>query len=116
MEAEVALHTRYPKRSTNMRPQSAERSPRHALGVRNVNGPTTDQRWKVGMRRKLREGILRQEGALTKTEAAAFVGAKTLAEFDRWQRSGAICDPIPGTQLWSRDELIRHINSLPPAK
>jgi hypothetical protein len=66
------------------------------------------------MRRTLREAILRREGALTKDEAAALAGAKTLAEFDRWQRSGAVCEPIRGTQLWSRDDLIRHINSLPP--
>jgi hypothetical protein len=70
---------------------------------------------KLKMQKKLREAILRREGALTKNEAATFVGAKTLAEFDRWQWSGVVCEPIPGTRLWSRDDLIRNINSLPPA-
>jgi hypothetical protein len=61
----------------------------------------------------IREKLLRREGALTEAEAAAIVGAKTLVEFDRWRRLGAICEPIPGTKLWDRTELYRSIDQLP---
>jgi hypothetical protein len=47
----------------------------------------------------INEKILRREGALTEAEAAALVGEKNLVDFNRWRRSGIICEPIPGTRL-----------------
>jgi len=64
----------------------------------------------------IRETILRREGALTEAEAAAHVGATTLAEFDRWRRSGVICAPIPGTRLWDRTELYRSVEKCRPQR
>jgi hypothetical protein len=63
----------------------------------------------------MREKILRHEGALTEDEAAACVGAKTLAQFRRWYRADMICGPIPGTSLWNRDDLYRSIAQLRPS-
>jgi|HubBroStandDraft_6_1064221.scaffolds.fasta_scaffold943007_1 hypothetical protein len=62
----------------------------------------------------MREKILCREGALTEDEAAAFVGAKTLAQFRRWCEADMICGPIPGTKLWNRDDLYRSIAQLGP--
>jgi hypothetical protein len=63
--------------------------------------------------RAIGEKILLREGALTAVEAATVVGAKTLAEFDRWRRLGVICEPILGTKLWDPTELYRSIDRLP---
>ena len=62
----------------------------------------------------IREKILRREGALTEAEAAAYVGAKTLAEFRRLRRTGLLGDPIPGTTLWDQIELHRSISQCRP--
>ncbi len=50
----------------------------------------------------IREKILRRDGALTEAEAAAYVGAKTLAEFRRLRATGPLGDPIPGPTLWDQ--------------
>jgi len=61
----------------------------------------------------LREKSYAAKGALTETEAAAYVGVTTL-EFDRLRRSGILCEPIPCTKLWDRTELYRSVAQCRP--
>ena len=62
----------------------------------------------------IREKILRRDGALTEAEAAAYVCAKTLAEFRRLRATGLLGDPIPGTTLWDQIELHQSISQCRP--
>ncbi|WP_431014538.1 hypothetical protein [Bradyrhizobium pachyrhizi] len=39
---------------------------------------------------------------LSKEEAAAYCGCKTLAAFDQWRAKGIVPGPIPGTTKWDR--------------
>jgi hypothetical protein len=46
-----------------------------------------------------------EKRCLTKQEAAAYCGCRTLAAFDQWRAKGIVPPPIPGTNRWDRKAL-----------
>ena len=49
--------------------------------------------------------VMTEKRVLTKQEAAAYCGCRTLATFDQWRAKGIVPPPIPGTTRWDRKAL-----------
>jgi hypothetical protein len=49
---------------------------------------------------------------LTKAEAAAYCGAKSLRTFDRWRKDNLVPGPIPHLGRWDQKVLDRHFDKI----